>query len=89
MFGGVCILRGGNTMCGVTADNFVIARVRKDKYDSLLGTNGSQPMVVNGRSLRGLLFVNVLNMPDPKLREKRLQFWMDACAEYNLMLPEK
>ena len=88
MFGGVCILRGGNTMCGLTSDNLLIVRVRKDKFDDLIGTQGSSPMVHEGRALRGLLYVNI-QMSDPKLRDKRLQFWMDQAAEYNLTLPEK
>jgi len=88
MFGGVCILRGGNTMCGLTGDNLLIVRVRKDKFDALNGVQGSEPMVHDGRALRGLLFVHV-QLTDPKLRDKRIQFWMEHCAEYNLMLPEK
>jgi hypothetical protein len=83
MFGGVCFLLRGNMLCGTGSGDFMF-RVGKDAHAAALKRPGARAMRMNGRLMRGFIWV------DPrKCDAKRLKSWLALAASHVATLPRK
>src|SRR5688572_4505501 len=83
MFGGVCFLLGDNMLCGASKPGFMF-RVGKAQHAKALSRRGASPIVMNGRSLDGFVWV------DPAACDARaLRSWVALAQAYVNALPPK
>mmetsp|Transcript_4663 Transcript_4663/g.9750 ORF Transcript_4663/g.9750 Transcript_4663/m.9750 type:complete len:142 (-) Transcript_4663:151-576(-) len=85
MFGGLCILHGGNMLCGITKDDSFMVRVGKDAYDSTLKLDHASKMTFTGREMRGMVYVDVKGIE----KEKDLREWINRGLTFTNSLPVK
>ena len=57
MFGGLCLMIGGNMCCGVQEDKLMV-RVGPERHEAALGRPGARPMDFTGRPMRGMVYVD-------------------------------
>jgi hypothetical protein len=83
MFGCFCLMLNGHMLCGVGKPGFMF-RVGKDRMEDALSHPGTRPMLVNGRPMGGMVWV------DPaQCNAGRLGEWMSLALTFVSALPPK
>jgi TfoX/Sxy family transcriptional regulator of competence genes len=83
MFGGICFLLRDNMLCGTGTGMFMF-RVGKDAHAAAVNRRGAKPMVLNGRTMEGFIWV------DPAACDARaLRSWLGLALDYVAALPPK
>ncbi len=78
MFRGMCFMVNGK-MCICVNDEEIMCRVGPDKYEEALERNGCRPMIHNGKTMKGFVFVD-----EAVLKTKKdLDYWINVCLEFN------
>ena len=84
MFGGLCFLINGNMCCGVETQRLML-RVGAEQHESTLALKGARPMDFTGRSMKGMVYVNV----EHAKTGKALARWLDIAISFVDTLPPK
>ena len=83
MFGGICFLKKNNMLCGTGSGRFMF-RVGKASHAAAVKRRGAKPMVMQGRTMQGFIWV------DPAACDARsLRAWTALAANYVGGLPPK
>jgi len=79
MFSGLSFLVNDKMCVSVAANNRVLVRLSPTDYEMAIETNGVEPMLRNGKAMKGYVYVNssVLNT------EKELKHWVDMALSFN------
>ena len=83
MFGGYCWMLNGNMLCGVGVGRFMF-RVGKELEPEALRRPGTEPVVLSGRRMGGIVWVDA----DACLKTG-LDDWIDFAARFGGSLPPK
>mgnify|MGYP002778310966 CR=1 FL=1 len=83
MFGGVCWMLHGNMLCCAGKERFLF-RVGPDGEEAALTQPGAAPMEMNGRVMRGFVWVAVDNAIDAGLEE-----WVGLAWGFVAGMPAK
>lgn len=78
MFRGMCFMVNGKMCICVSADD-MMCRVDPDLYESLMEQHGVRPMIHNGRTMKGFVYVS----PDVIKSKKDFDSWIEHCLEFN------
>lgn len=78
MFSGICFMVNGK-MCICVSKEELMCRVGPGEYDNALEKNGCRPMIHNGKAMKGFVYVH----EDAVRTQKSLQYWINACLEFN------
>jgi hypothetical protein len=88
MMGGVCFMIGGNMIAGADCSKSegrrFMFRVGKDNQEKALKRKGAVAMEMGGRIMRGFVFVDHEDCPDPALAE-----WIAMARSFVETLPPK
>lgn len=84
MFGGLCVLVGGNMACGVVKDELMV-RVGPDRYDEALGLPHARPMDFTKRPMRGMVYVGTQGIAT----DEDLKAWVERGVRFARSLPPK
>ncbi len=84
MFGGLCILIGGNMALGIIG-NKIMVRVGKENYEKALLLPGASPMDFTGKALTGMVYVS----PHEIASQKTLKKWIKMGVDFASSLPPK
>ena len=84
MFGGIAWLVNGNMACGVLNDDLIV-RLEHEESERALAEPHTRAFDVNGRPMRGFLFV----APDGIEAPEALARWVDAGASHAASLEPK
>lgn len=84
MFGGIAFLVNGNMACGVLNDDLIV-RLEHEEAERALGEPHTRAFDVNGRPMRGFLFV----APDGIEADDQLARWVDSGANHAASLEPK
>lgn len=84
MFGGLCFLNSGNMICGIVGDK-LMARVGPENYQNSLLMKHVSQMDFNGKSMKGMIYIN----PDGIKTGKGLAKWLNLCLDFTEKLPKK
>ncbi|MGB7318906.1 MAG: TfoX/Sxy family protein [Planktotalea sp.] len=84
MFGGICFMHHGHMLCGVHKDG-ALYRVGKERHSMALDLAGVHEMTMTGRSMGGLVDVEINAMAEDALRERLLEM----SLEFTASLPPK
>jgi hypothetical protein len=83
MFGGVCFLLREHMLCGAGKSGFMF-RVGKAQHARAVARRGVKPVVMNGRTFEGFVWV------DPgKCDARALRGWIVVAERYVSALPPK
>ncbi|MDB5112790.1 MAG: TfoX family protein [Mucilaginibacter sp.] len=79
MFSGLSFLVNDKMCVSVAANNRVLVRLSPDDYEEAIEQNGVEPMMRNGKAMKGYVFVN-----DTALNTtKQLKHWVDLALAFN------
>ncbi|HEX5168970.1 MAG TPA: TfoX/Sxy family protein [Cyclobacteriaceae bacterium] len=78
MFRGMCFMVNGKMCVCVSADE-MMCRIDPELYESLMEKNGVRPMIHNGKTMRGFIYVSEEAMKS----KKEFDFWIGLSLEYN------
>jgi len=78
MFRGMCFMVNGK-MCICVSDEEIMCRVGPDKYEEALEKNGCRPMINNGKTMKGFVFVDESVLKT----KKELDYWIQLCLAFN------
>lgn len=78
MFGGVCFLIDEKMCTGVIKAEMMV-RIDPDINDEQLKHPGARPMDFSGKSMKGFIMVDPLNVD----MEEDLEYWIDLALAYN------
>jgi TfoX/Sxy family transcriptional regulator of competence genes len=84
MFGGLCIMRRGNMVCGVTGEELML-RLGPELADAVLDEPHTRPMDFTGRPLRSMVLV----APGGTASEEDLRAWIRRAEDFVATLPPK
>ena len=84
MFGGIDFLFNGNMACGVLNDDLIV-RLEHEESERALGEPHTRAFDVNGRAMRGFLFV----APDGIEADDQLAHWVESGANHAASLEPK
>ena len=84
MFGGLAFMLGGNMVCGITRDDFMV-RVGPDNHEAALERTGARPMDFAGRPMRGMVFVDAAGYTS----DLQLNEWVELALAFGTSLPPK
>jgi hypothetical protein len=88
MMGGVCFFHRGNMVCGADHDKIeggrLMFRVGKAQESAALARPGAIPVVLGGRRMGGLVFVDETACTSGTVRE-----WIDLAMTFVEHLPPK
>lgn len=84
MFGGIAYMVNGN-MCVGILDDFLMVRVGKDAYASVLAEPGTVATVGNFRPMKGFLWVEAEAIAD----DAQLAAWIERALAFVQGLPPK
>jgi hypothetical protein len=83
MFGGVCFLLENHMLCGADKSRFMF-RVGRERHALALAQRGATPVVMNGRTFQGFVWV------EPQACDARaLRRWIVLAEDYVGALPPK
>ena len=84
MFGGICIMKRGNMLCGTSNDDFMF-RVGADNVEEALKRPGARPVQFgNNKPMSGFVFVDAEAASGAVIDE-----WLALCDGFNASLPAK
>jgi len=78
MFRGTCFMVNGK-MCICANKNELMCRIGPDKFEMAVEMNGCRPMVHNGKTMTGFVFVH----QDALKSKKEFDFWIKLCLDFN------
>ena len=78
MFRGVCFMVNGK-MCICISSDEILCRVGPEAYETALGHNGCRPMINNGRTMTGYVYVS----EDAIKTKKEFMYWVQLCLAFN------
>jgi TfoX/Sxy family transcriptional regulator of competence genes len=84
MFGGLCVLLGGNMALGIVGDELMV-RVGPEAYAEALALPGAREMDFTGRSLKGFVYVSA----DVLAEDGTLAEWVRRGVTFARSLPPK
>ena len=79
MFGGLCFMVNDKMCVGVKADRIMV-RIDPEKFDEATAKEGCEPMVHNGKVMKGFMFVS----EDVLTTKKQLEYWIKLAMQYNV-----
>ena len=90
MMGGLIFMVNEKMCIGIdidknTSNDRLMVRVGKLPYEELLKREGSRPMDLTGKVMRGFLFVD----PEGFDKDTDLDFWVRKALEFNEMIVKK
>ena len=83
MFGGLCLMLGGNMACGIVGNELMV-RTGPERYEDSLAQPYVRPMDFTGRPMTGMVFVG-----SEALDDEGLARWIDAAVSFATTLPAK
>jgi TfoX/Sxy family transcriptional regulator of competence genes len=83
MFGGVGFMLRGNLVAAASRRGLLL-RVGKDRQPEALGRPGARPMVMNGRTMAGYIYVD-----PPALKGRAVRAWLPLAVAFVQTLPAK
>jgi TfoX/Sxy family transcriptional regulator of competence genes len=85
MFRGMCFMVN-DKMCICINPDEILVRVGPEEYETALERNGTRPMIQNGRTAVGFVFVS----PEGYKGKKDFDYWVNAALAFNkLAKPSK
>ena len=66
-------------MCICVRNDVLLCRIGPDEYEAALEINGVQPMIHNGRSMKGYVFVG----PEGYASRGDFELWVAKCLSFN------
>lgn len=78
MFRGITFMVNGK-MCVSVSNDELMCRIDPGISDALLEENGCRPMIRNGKTMKGFIYVHT----DVLKTNKALQYWVHLCLDYN------
>lgn len=66
-------------MCISVRDQTLLCRIGPDEYEAALDMNGVEPMIMNGRSAIGYVFVS----PQAYASQDAFNWWVSKCLDFN------
>ena len=78
MFSGIAFMVNGK-MCICANKNELMCRIGPDKFEMAVEMNGCRPMVHNGKTMTGFVFVH----QDALKSKKEFDFWIKLCLDFN------
>jgi TfoX/Sxy family transcriptional regulator of competence genes len=84
MFGGICFMVNGNMCAGVSKDQ-LMARVGIPNYQDALKRPGAYEMMMSGRPMNGIVFLNSEDVASDEV----LTSWLQPCLEFASSLKPK
>lgn len=79
MFGGICFMHHGHMLCGVHKDG-ALYRVGKERHALALERDGVEEMTMTGRSMGGLVDVEISAIEEDQLRADLLEMALAFTA---------
>lgn len=77
-FGGLCFMVNDKMCVGIKADKIML-RINPDCFDEVVQQDGCTPMIHNGKTMKGFLFVS-----DEMLKSKKeLENWVNMALDFN------
>ena len=68
-------------MCICVRNDVLLCRIGPDEYEAALEINGVEPMIHNGRSMKGYVFVS----PEGYASREAFESWVAKCLSFNKM----
>jgi len=84
MFGGICFMVNGNMALGPVRD-YLMIRVGPQMYDDALADGRAREMTFTGRSMKGMVEVDAVNLEDDDV----LAEWVQRGLDFAASLPPK
>jgi TfoX/Sxy family transcriptional regulator of competence genes len=78
MFRGICFMVNGK-MCVCAGGDEMMCRVGPENFEAALERNGCRPMIHNGRTMKGFVFVS----PEGMKSKKDFDYWINLSLEFN------
>lgn len=78
MFSGMCFMLDGK-MCICINKDEIMCRIKPEAANEALEKPGTRPMIHNGRTMRGVVYVNEEFIKT----KKQLDYWVQAALEFN------
>jgi TfoX/Sxy family transcriptional regulator of competence genes len=78
MFRGLCFMVN-DKMCICVSDDELMCRVGPEAYSEALEKDGVRPMIHNGKTMTGFVFVG----EDVVKSKKNLDYWVTTCLAFN------
>jgi len=69
----------GDKMCICVRNDVLLCRIGPDEYEAALEMNGVEPMIHNGKSMKGYVFVN----PEAYALRVAFEDWVAKCWLFN------
>jgi TfoX/Sxy family transcriptional regulator of competence genes len=83
MFGGIGFMLQGNLVAAASKRGLLL-RVGKDRQADALKRPGARPMVMNGRTMKGYIYVD-----PPALNDRAVRAWLPLAVAFVQTLPAK
>ena len=77
-FGGICFMVNDKMCVGVKPQRIMV-RMDPEKFDEVISKDGCEPMVHNGKVMKGFMFVS----RDAISKKKQLEYWINLALDYN------
>ena len=78
MFSGMCFMVNGK-MCICVNEDEIMCRVGPAEYEAALDKPGCRPMVNNGRTMKGFVYVS----SEAIKAKKDFDYWINASLAFN------
>jgi len=78
MFGGLCFMVNGK-MCICVSKDELMCRVSPEVYEAALEKRGCRPMIHNGKSMKGFVYVS----EDGFKSRKDFDYWIENSLAFN------
>lgn len=78
MFSGMCFMVN-DKMCVCVREDEMLCRIGPDEYEAALEKPGCRPMIHNGKTMTGFVFINEEGMKTKKLFE----YWIELALAFN------
>jgi TfoX/Sxy family transcriptional regulator of competence genes len=78
MFRGMCFMVNGK-MCVCVGDDELMCRIGPENFDAALERNGCRPMVHNGKTMKGFVFVG----PEGIRTKNDFDYWINLSLQFN------
>jgi TfoX/Sxy family transcriptional regulator of competence genes len=78
MFRGICFMVN-EKMCICVNHEELMCRIGPKEYETALEKNGVRPMIHNGKTMKGFVFVS----EEGYKGKKNFDYWVNACLAFN------